>query len=211
MKLFLSNSIGKLPKRQKGVVLFVALIVLVAMTLAGIGLMRSVDTTNLVAGNLAFKQASIQGGDQAIEAAFTWLDANKGTAYLNDDHTADGYFSSQQTEPSDWTKSTVWANAKCLNAGCAEDPTTKNKVSYIIHRMCTWAGTAYNGTNGAGVPNQCATNQSTSSSSSDGTSHRSDIDDYGGDLSLYYRVSARIEGPHNTFTVIQAMVQLPAS
>ena len=63
---------------QRGVVLFIALIVLVAMTLAGLGMMRSVDTNNLIAGNLAFKNAATSAGDAAIEAARTWIAA---TAY----------------------------------------------------------------------------------------------------------------------------------
>ena len=44
------------PGGQSGVVLFIALIVLVAMSLAGVALVRSVDTNLLIAGNLAFKQ-----------------------------------------------------------------------------------------------------------------------------------------------------------
>ena len=44
-------------RAQQGVILFIALIVLVAMSLAGIALMRSVDTNVLIAGNLAFRQA----------------------------------------------------------------------------------------------------------------------------------------------------------
>ena len=36
--------------RQRGAVLFIALIVLVAMSLAGIALIRGVDTANLIAG-----------------------------------------------------------------------------------------------------------------------------------------------------------------
>ena len=54
-------------RRQRGVVLFISLIVLVAMTLAGVALVRSVDTTNLIAGNLAFKQGATLSGDAAIE------------------------------------------------------------------------------------------------------------------------------------------------
>ena len=38
---------------QSGVVLFIALIVLVAMTLAGIAIMRSVDTGVAISGNVA--------------------------------------------------------------------------------------------------------------------------------------------------------------
>src|SRR6185295_17298658 len=58
---------------QRGVVLFIALIVLVAMTLAGIAMMRSVDTNNLIAGNLAFKNAASSAGDAAIEVARNWV------------------------------------------------------------------------------------------------------------------------------------------
>ena len=46
-------------RHQRGVVLFIALIVMVAMSLAAIALIRSVDTTNILIGNLAFRQSSI--------------------------------------------------------------------------------------------------------------------------------------------------------
>jgi type IV pilus assembly protein PilX len=59
--------------RQQGVVLLVALIVLVALTLAGVALVRSVDTANLVAGNLSFHQSAIQAGERSTELAVTWL------------------------------------------------------------------------------------------------------------------------------------------
>src|ERR1700758_5529421 len=54
---------------QRGVVLFIALIVMVVMSLAAIALMRSVDTTTAVIGNIAFRQASILPGNFAIEDA----------------------------------------------------------------------------------------------------------------------------------------------
>ncbi len=44
-----------LPGRQGGAILFIALIVLVAMTLAGIAMWRSVDTALGIAGNMAFR------------------------------------------------------------------------------------------------------------------------------------------------------------
>jgi Tfp pilus assembly protein PilX len=54
-------------------VLLIALIILVAMTLAGIGMMRSVDTGSLIAGNLAFKQATLNASDASTSAAFNAL------------------------------------------------------------------------------------------------------------------------------------------
>jgi type IV pilus assembly protein PilX len=61
------------PRRQRGVVLLIALIVLVVMTLAGIGMMRSVDTGTVVAGNLAFRQSTMQAADLGINTAYNSL------------------------------------------------------------------------------------------------------------------------------------------
>src|SRR3954465_1126782 len=69
--------------RQRGAILFIALIVLVAMSLAGIALMRSVDTNVLIAGNLVFRQGATAGADRGIEDARTWIMANPG--FLNND------------------------------------------------------------------------------------------------------------------------------
>lgn len=43
-------------RQQRGVVMIVALIVLVALTIASIGLLRSVDTSSTIAGNLGLKK-----------------------------------------------------------------------------------------------------------------------------------------------------------
>jgi hypothetical protein len=65
MKTHQPSTIG----RQRGVVLFIALIVMVAMSLAAIALIRSVDTTNILIGNLAFRQSSILPANMAVEQA----------------------------------------------------------------------------------------------------------------------------------------------
>ena len=61
------------PHRQRGVVLFIALLVMVALSLAGIALIRSADTATIVAGNLAFKQAAASAVDRSIEQAVAAL------------------------------------------------------------------------------------------------------------------------------------------
>ena len=95
-----SGNAAHLVTRQKGVVLFISLIVLVAMTLAGIGLMRSVDTSTIITGNLAFKQSTLQAADQGVEQAYQWLFPNGGTAVLNNDNLPQGFFSaSPSSEP----------------------------------------------------------------------------------------------------------------
>ena len=61
------------PRKQRGVVLLIALIILIAMSLAGIGMMRSVDTGSVVAGNMAFKHAALNATDAGTSAGFNAL------------------------------------------------------------------------------------------------------------------------------------------
>ena len=184
--------------RQKGVVLFIALIVLVAMTLAGIGLMRSVDTSTIIAGNLAFKQSTLQAADQGVEQAYQWLFPNGGTGVLNNDNLAQGYFSASPLVEPDWGDPASWANAVTLAPDAAN-----NTVSYLVHRMCTEANTAYNGSSG-GVFNQCALNTSASSGgSSKGVAPGITV---AANPQLYYRVTARAMGPRSTQSITQTML-----
>ena len=56
-------------KSQRGFVLIIALIVLGAMSLAAVSLVRTVDTSTLLARNISFQRDAIGRNDVAIEAA----------------------------------------------------------------------------------------------------------------------------------------------
>ena len=58
---------------QRGVSLFIALVALVLMTIAGFALMRSVDTGNVIAGNMAFREVTVHAADLGIEDAADYL------------------------------------------------------------------------------------------------------------------------------------------
>ena len=82
---------GRAANDQGGMVLFFALIALVAMSLAGLVLVRSVDTSTIIAGNLAFKQAATTSGDAGAEAAIAALAAiqaanNAKNVYMDTTH-----------------------------------------------------------------------------------------------------------------------------
>lgn len=68
---------------QSGVALIVVLIMLTAMTIAGVALVRVVDSANVISGNFAFRQATLNIADLGIEAAVeelgTILDAGEPT------------------------------------------------------------------------------------------------------------------------------------
>jgi len=198
---FCRKSGNDAPVRQKGVVLFISLIVLVAMTLAGIGLMRSVDTSTIITGNLAFKQSTLQAADQGVEQAYQqWLFPNGGTANLNNDNLAQGFFSASPSSEPNWydPADPIWANAVTLAPDAAN-----TTVSYLIHRMCTEANTTYNGFNG-GIANQCAINTSASSAGkSFGIAPGITV---AANPMLFYRITARAAGPRNTQSITQTMI-----
>ena len=190
------------PARQRGLVLFIVLIVLVAMSLAGIGMMRSIDTATVVAGNLGFKEASVNAGDQGIQVAYQWLLDNAGGTTLNNTDQSKAYFSSRPVVEPDWYNPDTWNDAVELNGGNADS--AGNVISYIIHRMCTQPNTAYNGDNG-GVANQCATTVQTGAKA---TGSSMNVGAYAppGVPQVYYRVTARIQGPRNTESFVQSMI-----
>jgi Tfp pilus assembly protein PilX len=187
------------PGRQQGVVLLIALIVLVAMSLAGVALIRSVDTTVVVAGNLAFSQASVQSADRGIAVAAKWLENKNTGPDLAVTDEANGYFSSPPNPEPDWHDKASWTGASVAVNGGVEDG-SGNKVYYVIHRMCATPGMGWNG-------NQCA--RSPGSLASQGSSQRSTSLPFEGTPRLFYRITSRVEGPRNTVSVIQSTVLLP--
>ena len=131
--------------KQRGLVLFLALIALVVMSLAAVSLIRSVDTSTLIAGNLSFKQAATTSGDSGVEAAIIWLaateSANTARNVLTDaTHPFNitnlganpGYHSS--ADPAlNLTADATWNGANNIVVGTDG---SGNTVSYIIQRMC---------------------------------------------------------------------------
>src|SRR5436190_3227383 len=125
--------------RQGGTILIIALIVLVAMTLAGIATMRSVDTATITAGNIGLRQASVNAADQGIQAGVNWLVANIAAIPVKDDHqpgtASKGYFSSVPASDPDWYDPLNWREAAQLNNGNPD--AGGNVVFFVIHRLCS--------------------------------------------------------------------------
>jgi Tfp pilus assembly protein PilX len=189
-------------RKQRGVVLFIALIVLVAMTLAGVAMVRSMDATLGIAGNMAFKQASIQSSDLGVKSAYDWLSANSAGTILKDTNTASGYLSSRPAVEPNWYDEASWGSAVTLNGGAPD--AAGNVVRYVIHRMCTEPNTVYNGSN-AGVPNQCALYYPITAATSGGSMSVGSTT-FEGIPQLFYRVTTRVDGPRNTISITQVSV-----
>lgn len=191
---------------QRGVVVFIALIVLVAMTLAGLAVMRSSDSTVLTAGNLALRQTATVAADRGVEKAVEWL-VSKGPVTLQGSDPANGYYASWYDQvpalapgavfdPILWGK-TNWD--KSDRAVLVETDAGGNQVRYVIHRLCGAPGAL------TAATQECVTS---SDPTKGGTLRALEGGErvLAGQTQVYYRITARVDGPKNTVSIIQAMV-----
>jgi Tfp pilus assembly protein PilX len=139
-----------LPRRrsaatQRGVVLFVALIAMVILALAGVALVRSVDTSAGVAGNLAFRQASYPGVNEAIEESInTVFKAKTLPSQLANDAGSNYFASIQAGESKNGVPALLqgdYATMKAAfdGAGHAKytDAVSGAEIRWMIERICT--------------------------------------------------------------------------
>lgn len=191
-----------LQRVQRGAVLFIALIVLVAMSLAGVALMRQVDTGTIIAGNLAFRQNAMHVADLGVEAARSWL-MGQAAANLNFDVTANAYYATWQDVDflrNDPAKTDyVWDGAATVTAGPYAPPAGYS-VRYVIHRLCGASGPVTN--------TGCVKQAGAGGSSASGTKGAAAYGTYAisAPLSAMYRITVEVRGPRNTLSYVQATV-----
>lgn len=198
--------------RQKGVVLMIALIVLVAMTIGGVALLRSVDTTNVIAGNLAFQQATTRSAEAGLEDAIrSVMEGLDQMALYNDDLTR-GYIASTPPSgnPSSWD--TYWRTTlnpnpatlpvsikTCVDKVCTlATDTAGNTVSYVIQRLCQTVGAPYLDDTGC--------SSGTRRIPLAGENLDPNAPKFTQMTKYYYRVTARVIGPRNTTSYVQMIV-----
>ena len=196
------------PRAERGTVLIIALIVLVAMTLAGIATMRSVDTATLMAGNIAFRQSAVSAADQGIQAGYAWVSTNFTIpGGLDDDNLAAGYSSNAPPIEPNWLGSAAWTGAFQLNGGAPD--AAGNYVWYKIERMCPVKACPANDSTCTGGANICGSTPDTGALSKEGQDHfrptRSGA--FSKPPAVHYRVTAKAEGPRKSISIVQVMLR----
>jgi Tfp pilus assembly protein PilX len=179
---------------QRGIVLFISLIVLVAMTLAGIAMFRSIGAGVIIAGNIAFKQNATSVGDLGIEAARSWL-IGQGSSALQSDQATSGYYSSWALTFNPATFG--WTDS--VSRLASSDDGTGNEVRYVIHRLCSNTGSVND------TSQSCVTVGSASSGGSLGTPSYG-ILALSNTTAPYFRITVRVAGPRNTTSYVQSII-----
>lgn len=200
-------------RRQRGTALFVALIMLVAMSIAAVSLVRSVDTTVVITGNLAFQQTALQVADYGIEAAagdLVTIKANSPEARWRrgdtcaipgGSRTAFNYYPTLFERASTGSPtidgvtytggypgvpSLDWNTVPCVTN--TRIP-AGYAVQYLIDRLCNHA------------TNCVADNPQ------EGGSRRAGQARFSGAQSIHYRVTVRVSGPNNAQSFVQVTMR----
>ena len=197
MKILYSRSAGSL-KLQEGVSLVIALIALIALTLAGLALIRSTDTTNVIAGNLAFREASLHATDIAVESALTALttiaatspDANYPAGCAGG---ACNYYPTIQAAITTAGVPTVidWTAVPSTTAD------SSYALQYVIDRLCDGP------TPVTDIAQKCMNLTGTSVGSK-----KAGAVSFTSASQVYYRVTVRVVGPRNSISIVQATYAL---
>jgi Tfp pilus assembly protein PilX len=208
------------PSHQRGVVLFIALVALVVMSLAALALVRSVDTNGLIAGNIAFKQSATSAGDYGLDNIVAFITAQDTPTvstdplhYLNNSHPADssGYYAIVDTNnaPTSATMFNIsdensWANAAKVGAVNSGDLAAAGMtVNYVIERMCRTDNQVP--IPATGVANCLLASAQNNTGSAGGYQAGGPPPSTAGGAPIY-RVTARIAGPQNTVSYVQAFI-----
>jgi len=213
-QLKFSIAVQSLPfKGQRGFVLVIALIVLAAMTLAAAAMVRTIDTSTMLARNISFKRDALNRGDVALEAA------------INEFRTGGTYVGGANTEglPADQARdaglnfsavmlatdtdgvplvlkgntdatfgtSPTWSKGEVDVASIPNSYDLGMRQVYLIERMCTATGPA--------LADTCIVN---GRAQAGGTQPN---DKPGQLFPPMFRITARVVGPRNTVAYVQAI------
>ena len=188
----------QIKSKQSGVVLFFSLIALVVMSLAAAALIRSVDTTSLIAGNLSFRRSATLSADSGTESALAWIDSKLAINNTSLNNVIAGETFYYPTNASNAKTLVDGATARLatgvdITAGVDR---SGNRITYIIQRMCT----------NTGVPTEQTCLLNTNSNAQKTFEGGVVMPIITVSKTPMYRVTTRVVGPKNTVSYIQVFI-----
>lgn len=176
-----------LVRRQRGIALPVVLIILAAMLVSGVYLLKTIHSTALTTGNLAYDETLSRAVDLGLHTGYKWLRdtaaANK--TVLDASDATHGYRA--LLNPALSARDAAFWTGSITIAG--DDGT---QIEYVIHRLCA-QDLPY-----ADIHNECLLTPSNSATLGNtvplGASLASTTPAYAGSPQLHYVITARIAG-----------------
>ena len=194
-----SSRTGFKPVRERGVIMFVTLIALVILMISAIAMVRSFDTSLVLAGNLAFKRDLINQGERGVAAAKAEIQnpAQLGTAIALQT-SAPAFNYSATLLPSDAhglplmiTNDALWT----MTGADIVDATTGVTIRFVIDRLCN-------------LPGPTSTASCIVGSTMLPTGGTANVSKGVPNGPIVYRVSVRVSGPRNTQSFMQTTLSM---
>jgi Tfp pilus assembly protein PilX len=187
---------------QRGIILIVTLFALIILMIAGVALVRSFDSSLMMAGNMAFKRDLVNQGERGMAAAILSMkgsgtlvsDTTRQSDLLTSNYSASVLATDIHGIPTVLLKDSAWTTAGFATTADITDTVSGVTIRYVIDRLCTASGAAstancivgsYGDKGGtANVKRAAATSPPV------------------------YRISVRVIGPHNTQTYLQTTLSI---
>jgi Tfp pilus assembly protein PilX len=190
-------------RRERGVVLILTLIVLLILTIGAVALVRSMNTSQVSAGNLAFRHDLVNQGEQALSTVLQSFQSGALASGTTDNVATANYSaktldSNAQGIPSVLLLSDSGFAGAGMKAADLTGATSDVKIRYVIERMCNSTGPA----TGSACVQSVANPNNTDSNQIGGIPPPS---------ATVYRLSVRVTGPRNTQIFLQSSFSIPDS
>jgi Tfp pilus assembly protein PilX len=218
---------SRLRTAQRGASLLFAMITVVALSLAAVAMIRSVDTGTTILGNLSFKQDTLLATDEATRLAIQWLDERQQTdpEALNVTQADQGYWAhlvpgldptstslSPQRVAIDWNNDSCSSQREPTPIRClkARELTLANQITarqitarYLIVRLCSEEGSSTAGNNQCPRPLN-STRQLTKEQGEINSQNAVRIGS--SSTAEYFRIVVRAQGARNTVSTTETLV-----
>ncbi|MDR2173576.1 MAG: pilus assembly PilX N-terminal domain-containing protein [Burkholderiales bacterium] len=192
-RFFYTHKTQRVRHSERGMVLIVTLLILVAMLLVSTALLRSSDTSVQVVSNLSFRQAAEAPTNIAVERVIRdFSDFNVGALTSLPDH----FYGRRQTDESpEGIPQLLLTRRTAPGSGYGFIPVSDMNVSYVVERMC------------ADDSPPTATNCMLSSGGSAAVENHNDAEiGAAGGAGVVHRVSIRVDGVRETTVFAQAFI-----
>ncbi|WP_231879019.1 hypothetical protein [Collimonas arenae] len=169
---------------------------LIILMISGIALVRSFDSSLVLAGNMAFKRDLVNQGERGMAAAIASI--KSGTLVSETTRQSDllssNYLSSLQTTdahgiPTILLNDSTWKTAGLGTSDDITDATSQVTIRYVIDRLCLASGAASTA--------NCIVGSYGDKGGTANTKRATGI------TPPVYRISVRVTGPRNTQTYLQ--------
>lgn len=183
------------PRGERGVVMVIALIALALLLIGGGALVRSMQDSTDVAGNVAFKRDLSNHAERAlalVRKQFNDKTITPEATQLNYNYSSAMFATNGNGVPNVLINDTTYGAAG-LGADDIVDENAAVSIRYVVDRQCT--------STGAFDTARCTATSDSSSQDKGGTDWQRKP---GGGSFAVYRVSVRVTGPRNTQSFYQA-------